>query len=210
MGGQQHRRAGLVEFDEQAQQPAGKGGVHIARGLVGEQEFRPADQRAGDGGALLLAAGEDGRQHMHAVAEADPAEQFGHLGAVAGLLFAQHTQGQRDILVGGEVIQQAEILEHDADAPAQHRHLVRIEGGDIPPEQGDETARGLQRQEQKAHEGGLAGARGAGEKLERMGWMPKDTSFSTSCPIPYLRPTFSNRTNAPSFRESPVTHEAPT
>ena len=55
--------------------------VDVAGRLVGEQQLGPRDQRAGDRGALLLAAGEDRRQHVHAVAEADPAQELDHLGA---------------------------------------------------------------------------------------------------------------------------------
>ena len=48
-------------------------------------------------------------------------QQFDHLGAIAGLVAAHHPQRQRDVLVGGEMIEQAEILEHDADPPADAR-----------------------------------------------------------------------------------------
>ena len=66
------------------------------------------------------------------------------------------------------MVEQPEILEHDADAPPQCRQRVLAERRDIVAEQRDQSARGPQRQEQQAQEGGLAGARRAGEKLERL------------------------------------------
>ena len=47
--------------------------VEVAGGLVGEDERRVGHERAGDGHALLLAAGQLGRLVVEAVAEAQPA-----------------------------------------------------------------------------------------------------------------------------------------
>ena len=68
------RRAGLVEFDEQAQQPARKARIDIAGRLVRQQQLRPHDQRARDRRALLFAARQHGGQRVHPLAEADPAQ----------------------------------------------------------------------------------------------------------------------------------------
>ena len=59
-----------MQLDKQPQQPPGEARVDVAGRLVGEQQFRPDDERPGDRRALLLAAGKDGRQRVHAVAEA--------------------------------------------------------------------------------------------------------------------------------------------
>src|SRR5688572_14888771 len=56
-------------------------GIEIAGGFVGEDEFGIVDERAGDGDALLLAAGELAGAMFAAVFEADELERF-H-GAVA-------------------------------------------------------------------------------------------------------------------------------
>ena len=100
-----------------------------------------ADQGAGDRGALLLAAREHRRQRVHAVAEADPAEELDHVGAVARLVVAEDAERQRDVLEGGQVVEQAEILEDDADPPA-HAPAVRLarDLGDVPVEDGDQAA----------------------------------------------------------------------
>ena len=65
------------------------------------------------------------------------------------------------------MVEQAEILKHDADAPPQRRQRVLAQRGDIVAEQRDQPARGPQREEQQPQKRGLTGARGAGEELER-------------------------------------------
>src|SRR5688500_6477231 len=56
VSGDHHRRAEAVQLDEEPQQAAGERRVDIARRLVGEQDSWAGDERAGDRGALLLAA----------------------------------------------------------------------------------------------------------------------------------------------------------
>ena len=56
---------------EQVEDLAAGAGVEVAGRLVGEQDGRPGDERAGDGDALLLAAGELGRAVGQAVLQAD-------------------------------------------------------------------------------------------------------------------------------------------
>ena len=51
-------------------------GVEVAGRLVGEQDARPVDEGAGDGGALHLAAGQLARPVVQPAAEADAVEQL--------------------------------------------------------------------------------------------------------------------------------------
>ena len=64
------------------------------------------------------------------------------------------------------MIEQAKILQHDADPLAQVGDLILAEQRDVVAEQIDQAARRPQRQEQQPQQRGLAGAGGAGEKLE--------------------------------------------
>src|SRR5689334_4931032 len=83
MGGDDDGGAGLVEFDEQPQQPPAERRIDAAGRLVGEQQLGPRDHGAGDGGALFFAARQDRRQRVHALAEPDPFQEVDHLAAVA-------------------------------------------------------------------------------------------------------------------------------
>src|SRR6202167_2629774 len=99
MGGDDNGRTGLVQLGEEPQQAAREGGVDIAGWLVGEQKLGAYDERAGDRGALLLAARENRRQDMHMFAQPDPAQKLDHLGAVEGFVATLHTQRQSDVFV---------------------------------------------------------------------------------------------------------------
>ena len=61
MGDDDHGDAGLVQLLEQGDDLLGGAAVERAGRLVGEQDMRVVDQRAGDGHALLLSAGKLGR-----------------------------------------------------------------------------------------------------------------------------------------------------
>ena len=67
------------------------------------------------------------------------------------------------------MVEQAEILQHDADPLAQIGDLFLAEQRDVVTEQIDQPAGRPQRQEQQAQQRGLAGAGGAGQELEGMG-----------------------------------------
>src|SRR6202171_1614130 len=161
--------AGLVQFDEQPQQSPPQGRIDIADALVRQQQLRPRNHRARDRRALLFAAGQDRRQRIHPLAEADPFQEIADLLAIAGFLAAHHPERQRHGFVSGHVIEQAKVLQHDADALAQVGDLILAEQRDVLAEQIDQAAGRPQRQEQQPQQRGLAGAGGAGEKLEGMG-----------------------------------------
>src|SRR6202020_1161538 len=75
----------------------------------------------------------------------------------------------RDVLIGGHVIQQPKILRHDSDPLAQVRDLILAEQRNVVAKQVDQATGRPQRKEQQPQQRGLAGSRGAGEKLEGMG-----------------------------------------
>src|SRR5215510_4168770 len=132
-----------------------------------------ADDRARDRGALLLAARQDRRQRPHAVAEPDPVQQLGDLVAVAVLAAAQDAQRQSHVLERRHVVEQAEILEHDADAAAQGGQRVLAQAADVMTEQADEAAAGLERDEQQAQQRTLSRAEGPVRNCSELGWMRK-------------------------------------
>ncbi len=78
-----------------------------------------ADHGSGDGRALFLPAREDLRVSVDALAKTDPAEQVGHVVAIVRFALAHDPQGERHVLPGGQVVEQPEILENDADPPPE-------------------------------------------------------------------------------------------
>src|SRR5262245_37512465 len=169
VGGDDDRGSRLVELDEQPQQALGERRIDVAGRLVGEQELRPADDGACYCRALLLAPREDRRLRVHAVAEPDPVQELADLGAVALLAAAQDAQRQRHVLERRHMVEQTEVLEHDADAAAQGRQRILAQAADVVTEQADEAAARLERDEQQAQQRALSGTRRAGQELERVG-----------------------------------------
>ena len=102
-------------------------GSTLPVGSSASKQLGPGDQRARDRRALLFAARQHRRQRVDAVAEADPFEQFDDLVAVGIGRAALHQQRQRDIVVGRQMVEQAEILEHDADAAAHAGQVAGVE-----------------------------------------------------------------------------------
>src|ERR1700744_4778096 len=103
---------------------------------------------------------------MHALAEADPAQQLDDFGAIGIFVAPLHAQRQSDILVSRQMIEQTKVLEDDADAAAQIGDLILAQARSIAIEQSDEAARRLQSQQHKTQKRRLAGARRPGQKLE--------------------------------------------
>ena len=159
-------------------------GIDVAGRLVGEQHLGPRDHRARDRGALLLAAREHRRQRTTCGRRGRPSEQLGDFVAVALFVPADHLSGSATLSIGREVIEQAEVLEHDADAAAQHRQRVLAQRRGVVIEQADQAARRPQRQEQQAQQRRLAGAGRARRNWNEWGAILKLRSRRISDPSP--------------------------
>ena len=113
---------------EQAHQLVRRAGIQRAGGLVGQQQLRIGDQRAGDGHALFLAAGyfigEFFQQRFNAQLARERCEPRAHLRKA----HARKHQRQKNVVLQRERIQQIEILEHKAQ-------VVPAEGGLFPAAQ---------------------------------------------------------------------------
>ena len=79
VGGDDDGDADLMEGREDVEEVGRGGAVEVGRGLVGEQDGRTVDHRAGDGQALALAAGQGRRHGVHAMLQAHPGQQLGHV-----------------------------------------------------------------------------------------------------------------------------------
>ena len=139
--------------------------VEVAGRLVGEEDGRLGDERARDGDALLLAAGELRRAVRRAVGEADALDDGVVPGAVD--LAAGELERQEDVLLCRQRRQQVEGLEDEADVRATQLgqlrvvHLRDVLAGDV-----DGAGRRLVKTGEHVHERRLAGARGAHDRGE--------------------------------------------
>ena len=104
--------ASAVEFAEEADDDFFVGLIEIAGGLVGKDELGLIDERAGDGDALLLAAGKLRRKMGEAMAEADALESFGGLVLVGD---AVEVLREHDIFERAEIRNEVELLEDETD-----------------------------------------------------------------------------------------------
>ncbi len=112
-----------VQLLEQIEDLLAGVGVQRAGRLVGQDDIRPVDQGAGDGDALLLAAGEFVGAVVGAVAQADALQR--RAGAAQALLAGQPGVHQRqgDLFDSRGARQQVELLEDEADAAAADARL---------------------------------------------------------------------------------------
>jgi len=108
--------AGGGDLFEDAGDVLGVGLVEVSGGFVGEEHVWIIGQRAGDGDALLFAAGEVGGAAVGFFGEADLMEQVaGAGGAVAAGILAELEHGEHDVFLRGELGQQEVELEDEAD-----------------------------------------------------------------------------------------------
>ena len=129
--------------------------------LVGEDEARRVDERAGDRDALLLPAGELHRPVMRAVGEADAPERLPRLLAPGAQVDAGIDHRQRDVAQRVHARQQVELLEDEADfAVPERREPVRIQALDRGPGEAIGAGGGAIEAADQVHQGRFAGPGG--------------------------------------------------
>ena len=132
--GHEHERAAEipVERDEELDDLLARGRVEVARGLVGQEQPRPAADGARDGDPLLLAARELDGVVVAAIGETDLAEQRVRAAERVGL--AAEPERHRDVLERGERCNEVVGLEDIADiVPPEAREIVLAEPRDLHP-----------------------------------------------------------------------------
>src|SRR5712692_9908613 len=108
----QDRVAGVVQFAENLDDDSFVSFVEIARGLVGKNDLRLVDQRAGNRHALLFAARELCGEMRQAVAKAHALQRF------SGLLFVRYTMEilrEHHVFQRREIRNEMKLLEDEAD-----------------------------------------------------------------------------------------------
>ena len=98
--------------------------VEVPRRLVGQDHLGAVHERAGDGDALLLAAGQLRGQVVPPRAEPDGVQELGGAGAAFGRRHGGGRRGRLDVLARGQGRDQVELLEDESDRVApQAREL---------------------------------------------------------------------------------------
>ena len=118
-----HRRAEMVDALEQAHDLQRARGVQVARRLVGDDGAGVVDERTRNGHALLFAAGELVGITVGLFLKSD---ELKHIGDALFDLARRRTDGahgEAQVLVDRFLLDQAEVLEDDADGAAQQRDL---------------------------------------------------------------------------------------
>ena len=128
--------------------------VERAERLVEQQRRRLVDERAREGDALLLAAGELSRLALLHALEAHRAQRGRDARAHVVTAHALDAQPERDVLEHAHVREQRVRLEHHVDVPLGRRHVR-----DVAAAQQDAAARGLLEARDHAQRRRLAAAR---------------------------------------------------
>ena len=148
-------------------------GIDVAGRLVGDQQFGPGDDRAGDGDALLLAARQRRRPGAGAVGEPDPGQHLAHRPLDLGLVMPGDAQRKRDIVERRQMADQPEVLEDHADPAAEGGQRLARRVAQFLAEQADPAARRALGEVEQFEQRGLARARRAGEEIEAAAAQPE-------------------------------------
>jgi len=127
------------------------GVIEIAGRLVGRQQFRLGNDGAGQGNALLFAAGQLGRVMTKPMAGADRIETGD--GARLGIVAAAQFQGNSDVFQRRHGRHQMERLEDDTEmVAAKARQGIFVEGAEVGAGDSDPARRGaLEPGDQRQH-----------------------------------------------------------
>ena len=147
-----------VDAVEQPHDAERDGRVEVARRLVAHQKRRAVDHGAGDGDALLLAAGELVGVVVHLLGKADEAQRLGHLHLDDRARLADALERERDVLVHRLVRQEFEVLVDRANLAAEVRDLPVAQLREVLARDDDLAARGAQLAREELEQGRLAGA----------------------------------------------------
>lgn len=160
----------LIQFGEQIHDGGAITGVEIAGGFIGEEKPRLAGEGAGDGDALLLAAGELTGEVAAAVEQIDAAEGLG--GHLVPLVARESAvgKGKLDIFEHIEVTDEIKALEDEANfAIADAGAAGWGQVGNIVAIEAVGSAGGRFEEADNGEQGGFAATGGAGDGKEFAG-----------------------------------------
>src|SRR3989475_1444024 len=116
VGDDDYRRAIAMEVSQELDDRDAGGAVEITGRLIREDDLGPADDRAGDRGALALASGELGRSMHEAMTEADALQGNSGLTPALSAVDAAVEETGGDVVEHAHPIEEEELLEDEAEA----------------------------------------------------------------------------------------------
>src|SRR5437879_1845063 len=160
------RGASRVYEKEELHELPRRGGVEVAGGFVRDDHPRRMHQRPRDGHALLLATGEVGGIRLLLPRQTNRVERLRRARLHQSVGLAENAQRERHVLVDGEVRQQLEVLEDQADLAPVVRQLAPLHAAELDAFDEDLALRGLLLPDQEADHGRFPRARRADEENE--------------------------------------------
>ena len=122
-----HRGSGRVDLAKKLKHAAGRALVEISRRLVGDEHEWIVHERAGNRHALLLAATQLTRKARGLRRQARPAPAREPPWLNRRARRTDHLERERDVRLRGSVLEQAEVLKHDAELATQLRHIASLD-----------------------------------------------------------------------------------
>ena len=147
------RRALLIHPLEQLHDLPGIPRIEVSGRLIRQQNVRMIDQRSRERHSLLLAAGELIRKVFILVGKSDRGKNVRHIPLDARIRDLNDTLGKCHVLIDIPVLQQTEVLEYDAQIPAEFCNLPMWKAVQIIAQHIDVAAGRPQLPEQKLDQG---------------------------------------------------------
>ena len=123
MGDHKDRGTQIVDLLKQGHDLEGAGRVQVAGGLVGDDGRGVIHQGTGNGQTLLLAAGHLSGVTVRLVLQAYQLQHIGNTVPDLPLPGTDHTHGEGHVVIDRHIVDQAEVLKHNADGTPQQRDL---------------------------------------------------------------------------------------
>ena len=159
----------LIELAKHAEDVFRGRGIEVTGGLVGKKDLGLGDDGAGDGHALLLAAGELRRLVLQAFLQAEETDY--HVETVRVKAVPVDVLGESDIVAGVEGGEEIVFLEDKTDFVAAQEGSRRVaHGGEIVAVEQDAASGGLSEAADDVEHGGLAATRRPHDGDEAAGW----------------------------------------
>ena len=166
-----------LDFAKQREDGLAGGSVKIAGGLIGKENSGAIDQRAGDGRALLLAAGKLARAMADALFESDALEGLADARGSFGAVDFREAQRKFDVFFERHPREKIEGLKNHAHGlPSVARELERGHLREILAVREDRAGAGAVEPGDEIEKGGFSGARAA-EKREKFTYRDGERDF---------------------------------